>query len=118
MIEEEKVNNIEIPLRGEGWFQDLPKELSSYPNSIFYRYTLDNDLVKKKEVGYSMLLPNYGPIKNEGFSLNIFIRDDLEDEKKRIVFLHELYEAYYIEVEGSDKTMAHKKAEAKYSFRE
>ena len=119
MIEgEREKNEITIPMSGEGWYEDIPEEFSSYPNPIYYRYTTDDELVKKEEYGFSKLLGNYGTKYKTGYSLNIFIRDDLKNEEKRKVFLHEIQEAYNIQVLGLDEKEAHKKAQEKYSIKD
>lgn len=115
----ESEENLDIPLEGEGWFDHdrLPEDIRSYQYCIYFRYTNDDETITKDEVASSKLLPNRGPIINEGYSLNIFIRDDIDPEKKKIAFLHELYESYYIHSLRIDQKEAHKKAQELYSFK-
>lgn len=97
MVESKQESNLDIPTSSEGWFTNLPEDISDFEYPIYYRYTDDEETVSSEEVGKNTLLPNIGPIVKESHSLNIFIREDLLDseEKKKEVFLHELYEGYY-----------------------
>jgi hypothetical protein len=116
MVEQGEQGEVDIPTQGEGWFEDLPEEVSNYKYPIYYRYTDDNETLTREEVAASSLKPNIGPLINEGYSLNIFIRNDLKIDEKRIAFLHELYESYYVHSLGMSKEEAHKKAKEKFSF--
>jgi hypothetical protein len=117
MIENNENQEIDIPTEGSGWFDDLPKGFENYPNYVYYSYTTDDDIVKKEEVAIGLKLANVQERTDKQYSLNIFVRNDLPIEKKRIAFLHELYESYYIECLGMSKEEAHKKAEMEYSFK-
>jgi hypothetical protein len=115
----ETEENFDIPLEGEGWFEKekLPNDIrDSYKYPIYYRYTDDDSVVTKDAVAWSATKPNIGPLVNEGYSVNIFIRDDLSNEHKKIAFLHELYDGYYEHSLGMDHEEAHKKASEKYSI--
>jgi hypothetical protein len=117
MIEDNESQEINIPTEGKGWFDDLPKDFDNYPNYVYYSYTTDDNILEKEEIAIGLKLPNVLERTDKPYSLNIFVRDELPIEKKRIAFLHELYESYYIECLGMSKEEAHKKAEMEYSFK-
>jgi hypothetical protein len=116
MIEDNENQEINIPTEGSGWFDDLPKGFENYPNYVYYSYTTNDDIVKKEEIAFGFKLPNVLERTDKQYSLNIFVRDELPIEKKKIAFLHELYESYYVECLGMIREDAHKKAAKDYSF--
>ena len=112
----DKEETLDIPLEGKGWFDNLPEEFSNYPNYVYYTYTNNDDVLKKEEFAIGMKLANVTERTDKQYSLNIFIRDDILNNQKKMAFLHELYESYYIECLGMSKEQAHKKALERYSF--